>query len=522
MARVLQILNLKRALYSQTSRRKMGSESLQEDARKIFWGAVSSVLPPLMLRRSLQVKDKFGSSVLECGGQEFTLNRNLYLVGFGKAVLGMAAAVEQIVGKHLVRGVISIPHGMQESVKNAGRREMLLSPAVQVMEGAEHNIPDEAALEAAGEIQSLAKKLKENDVILVLISGGGSALLPAPVPPLTLKDKQTLTKQLALKGATIQELNTLRRSLSRLKGGGLARMAYPAQVISLILSDVIGDDLDVIASGPTVCSSSSAEECLQILTKYDLKDSTPEAVRHVLLSRRQALEHDHFSHVHNILIGSNLIALKEAEQESSRLGYRTLLLSTAVSGDVRLVARFYGLLARVICSVLVKSPEQHQLQEEILALCSEMAVPDLKLFDWLKDLRETADVGSVCVLCGGEITVLVKGEGKGGRNQELALRVAQEWHNGPENMKGCEVVFLSGGTDGQDGPTDAAGALSYPRLVTDAQDRGLNVDGCLGNSDSNGFFSGFHDGRYLLTTGLTGTNVMDVHVLLIQINKDGK
>ncbi|XP_053324904.1 glycerate kinase [Spea bombifrons] len=520
MARVLRVLT--RSLSSQTSKAKMGSLSLREDARKIFWGAVSAVLPPNMLQRSLKVREACGSLVLECGGVDFPLNKNLYLVGFGKAVLGMTAAVEQIVGNHILQGVISIPRGMEESLRVAGKREMLLSPGspVRIMEGAEHNMADESALEAAREIHSLAKKLSEKDVLLVLISGGGSALLPAPMPPLTLHDKQTITKQLALRGATIQELNTLRRALSQLKGGGLARAAYPAQVISLILSDVIGDDLNVIASGPTVSSSYSTEGCLQILDKYDLRNSAPASVRDVLRSRSRTAAHDHFSHVHNILIGSNLIAMREAEQESARLGYHPSVLSSAISGDVRQVSRFYGLLARVICSMMMESSEQQQLQQEIIALGSEMAIPDLNLAEQLHEIAEYAGLGAVCVLCGGETTVLVQGEGKGGRNQELALRVAQEWHNFQGDLKGCEVLFLSGGTDGQDGPTEAAGAFSYPELLMDAKQGGFNVECFLNHSDSNTFFSQFHDGRYLLTTGLTGTNVMDVQVLLIRRKRD--
>ncbi|KAM4722615.1 glycerate kinase isoform 2-T2 [Rhinophrynus dorsalis] len=522
MTRVLHILNLTRAISCGINRASGGKMSLQEDAKQIFWGAVSAVLPPRMLRRTLVVKEIGGCSVMQCGGMEFPLQKNLYLVGFGKAVLGMAAAVEQIVGKNLQRGIISIPRGMEESLKLAGKREMLLTPdsRVQVMEGAEYNMADEAAQEAAGAIKSLAEKLTEHDVLLVLISGGGSALLPAPVPPLTLQDKQTITQQLAVRGAPIQELNTLRRALSQLKGGGLARAAYPAQIISLILSDVIGDDLNVIASGPTVCSSHSAEECLQILSKYNLREAIPAAVESALLSTTQNKPNNDFSHVHNLLIGSNLIALHEAVQKSVELGYHPLLLSAAINGDVKIVSQFFGLLARVLCSILTCSPEQKHLEQEILALASELSIPDLNLAERLQELRATGNVESVCVLCGGETTVLVQGKGKGGRNQELALRVAEEWDKAKFSINGCEVLFLSGGTDGQDGPTEAAGAFSYPELVMHAQQSGLDVGHSLSHSNSNGFFSQFQDGKFLLITGLTGTNVMDVQVLLIRRSKD--
>ncbi|XP_069822701.1 glycerate kinase [Dendropsophus ebraccatus] len=495
--------------------------TLQDDAHRIFWSAVSAVLPPRMLQRALTVKDIAGSSVLECGGRTFPLEKNLYLVGFGKAVLGMAAAVEQIVGNHLVEGVISIPQGMEESLKQAGKRDMLLSAEsrIRVMEGATNNMPDEAAMRAAGEIRRLAEKLEEKHLLLVLISGGGSALLPAPVPPIGLQDKQAITKRLALKGATIQELNTIRRALSQLKGGGLARTAYPAQVVSLILSDVIGDDLDVIASGPTVYSSYKAEDCLQILSKYGLRDSVPAAVEEVLLSRPRTEPLPHPGCVHNILIGTNLISLREAELESQKLGYLTILLSTAISGDVKLISHFFALLAEVICSYLMSTPHRQELEDSLLAVSSSMNIPDLKLADRLQELKDARDLDAICVLCGGETTVQVQGKGRGGRNQELALRVAAELHGSLDVMQGCEVMFLSGGTDGQDGPTQAAGAVSYPQLVDQAQRSNLDIETFLKASDSYSFFSQFQNGKHLLVTGLTGTNVMDVQVLLVRRRK---
>ncbi|XP_069592224.1 glycerate kinase [Ranitomeya imitator] len=514
---------LLRRIFSRPSHRLIGNmAALQDDAHRIFRSAVSAVLPPRMLQRALIVRDTAGPPVLECGGKQIPLENNLYLVGFGKAVLGMAAAVEQIVGKHLVEGVISVPRGIEETLRQAGKRDMLLSPGsrIRVMEGAADNMPDEAAMKAAGEIQKVAEKLQRGHLLLVLISGGGSALLPAPVPPLTLQDKQAVTKQLALKGATIQELNTVRRGLSQLKGGGLSRAAHPAQVVSLILSDVIGDDLDVIASGPTVCSAYRVEDCLQILSKYGLRGSVPAAVEDVLLSRPRVDPTQDHGRVHNILIGSNLLSLREAEQEAQRSGYVTSLLSTAISGDVRLVSQFYALLAEVLCSYLTAAPQRPELEETLLAVASSMDIPDLHLSARLQEMKEAGASGGICVLCGGETTVRVQGKGRGGRNQELALRVAAQWHQSVAAMQGCEVVFLSGGTDGQDGPTPAAGAVSYPQLVEQARRNGLDVEAFLTASDSYGFFSDFQNGRRLLVTGLTGTNVMDVQVLLVQRHKD--
>uniref|UniRef100_A0A8B9TJZ3 Glycerate kinase n=1 Tax=Anas platyrhynchos TaxID=8839 RepID=A0A8B9TJZ3_ANAPL len=196
-------------------------------------------------------------------------------------------------------------------------QEMLLKPhsRIQVIEGARNNLPDPEALRGAGAIQELAQGLTADDLLLVLISGGGSALLPAPIPPILLEEKEKLTKMLASRGAAIQELNTVRKTLSLLKGGGLARLAYPAQVVSLILSDVIGDPLDIIASGPTAASSHSVQDCLQVLAKYNLLQSLPESVETVLSSSpsKRAAPED-YSHVCNVIIGSNALALDEAKR----------------------------------------------------------------------------------------------------------------------------------------------------------------------------------------------------------------
>uniref|UniRef100_A0A2K5E0T8 Glycerate kinase n=1 Tax=Aotus nancymaae TaxID=37293 RepID=A0A2K5E0T8_AOTNA len=215
------------------------------------------------------------------------------------------------------------------------KREMLLKPhsRVQVFEGAEDNLPDRDALRAALAIRQLAEGLTADDLLLVLISGGGSALLPAPIPPVTLEEKQTLTKLLAARGATIQELNTIRKTLSQLKGGGLAQAAYPAQVVSLILSDVVGDPVEVIASGPTVASSHSVQDCLHILNRYGLRAALPRSVKTVL-SRADSDPHGPHTcgHVLNVIIGSNVLALAEAQRQAEALGYQAVVLSAAMQG----------------------------------------------------------------------------------------------------------------------------------------------------------------------------------------------
>ncbi|XP_057562880.1 glycerate kinase isoform X2 [Hippopotamus amphibius kiboko] len=397
-------------------------------------------------------------------------------------------------------------------------REMLLKPhsRVQVFEGAENNLPDRDALRAALAIQQLAEGLTADDLLLVLISGGGSALLPAPIPPVTLEEKQTLTKLLAAHGATIQELNTIRKALSQLKGGGLAQAAYPAQVVSLILSDVVGDPVEVIASGPTVASVHSVQDCLHILNRYGLRAALPRSVKTVL-ARADSDPHGPHTcgHVFNVIIGSNALALAEAQKRAEVLGYRAVVLSTAIQGDVKSVAQFYGLLARVAGACLTSPGAGAPVEEDaqLYELAAELQLPDLQLKEALEAVVGAR--GPVCLLAGGEPTVHLQGSGKGGRNQELALRVGAElgrWQLGP-----ADVLFLSGGTDGQDGPTEAAGAWISPELTSQAAAEGLDVATFLAHNDSHAFFCRFQGGAHLLHTGLTGTNVMDAHLLFLQL-----
>ncbi|GAB1294614.1 Glycerate kinase [Apodemus speciosus] len=497
--------------------------TLAEQARQLFDSAVGAVQPGPMLQRTLSL-DPSGRQ-LKVRDRTFQLRENLYLVGFGKAVLGMAAAAEELLGQHLVQGVISVPKGIQAAVEHAGKQEMLLKPHshIQVFEGAEDNLPDRDALRAALAIQQLAEGLTADDLLLVLISGvgaadrepggGGSALLPAPIPPVTLEEKQTLTKLLAARGATIQELNTIRKALSQLKGGGLAQAAYPAQVVSLILSDVIGDPLEVIASGPTVASAHNVQDCLQILNHYGLRAALPRSVKTVL-SRADSDPHGPHTcgHVLNVIIGSNSLALAEAQRQAEALGYRAMVLSTAMQGDVRSVARFYGLLARVAAARLTPSLAERPLEEEtkLHQLAAELQLPDLQLEEALEAVAKAQ--GPVCLLAGGEPTVQLQGSGKGGRNQELALHVGVEL--GRQPLGPIDVLFLSGGTDGQDGPTKVAGAWVTSDLSSQASAESLDVAAFLADNDSYTFFCRFQGGTHLLHTGLTGTNVMDVHLLI--------
>ncbi|XP_004457424.2 glycerate kinase [Dasypus novemcinctus] len=489
--------------------------ALAEQARKLFESAVGAVLPGPRLHRALALDP--GSGQLKVRDRSFQLRQNLYLVGFGKAVLGMAAAAEELLGQHLVQGVISVPKGIRAAVERAGKQDMLLKPhsRVQVFEGAEDNLPDRDALRAALAIRQLAEGLTADDLLLVLISGGGSALLPAPIPPVTLEEKQTLTKLLAARGATIQELNTIRKALSQLKGGGLAQAAYPAQVVSLILSDVVGDPVEVIASGPTVASAHSVQDCLHILNRYGLRAALPRSVKTVL-ARADSDPHGPHAcgHVLNVVIGSNTLALAEAQRRAEALGYRAVVLSTAVQGDVQSVARFYALLARAAGARLTPPGARASAEEEaeLQGLVAALQLPDLQLEETLEAVA--AARGPVCLLAGGEPTVQLQGSGKGGRNQELALRVGAELGRRPPGP--VDVLFLSGGTDGQDGPTEAAGAWVTPELASQAVAEGLDVATFLSQNDSHTFFCRLQGGAHLLRTGPTGTNVMDAHLLLLR------
>ncbi|XP_068171208.1 glycerate kinase [Antennarius striatus] len=512
MARILAVFRpwpyLTPPSWRKSLQRKM---SMDSRARGVFSAAVEAVQPDTVVRQSMERK---GDSVT-ISGQNYSLKHNLHLVGFGKAVLGMAAEAERIIGDHLVKGVISVPNGIQKTLQQHGKQHLLLkeSSCIKVMEGAKHNLPDVDALNAAEEIRQLATQLTEKDLLIVLISGGGSALLPAPIPPVSLQEKLDVTRKLAAAGATIQELNTVRRALSVLKGGGLARCAHPAQVIGLILSDVIGDPLDLIASGPTVMSEIMPEEVMSVLQHYKLLNSLPASVKDVLgrhSPRDKEKESDSSGRVFNTVIGSNSLALKCAGRRARELGFRPVVLAPGVCGDVRSVARLYGLLARFACSQEEPSPD---IATEVLTLGPEVGVETWDLCRTMKVLDEgrTEGWGATCILAGGEPTVELLGMGRGGRNQELALRVALELRglgpNGP--------MFLSGGTDGQDGPTDAAGAVIDTGLYERAQAQGLDIENFLSNNDSYTFFTHLSAGSHLLMPGLTCTNVMDVHALFI-------
>lgn len=387
------------------------------------------------------------------------------VVGLGKASAAMAEALETVLGDRIEEGLVIVKDG-----------HGLPLARIQVREAA-HPIPDERGVRAAQDLMGLLAGGEPGDLVFCLLSGGGSALGPAPAAGITLEEKREITRLLLSSGATIHEMNTVRKHLSRLKGGRLARLAYPANLIALILSDVVGDDLDTIASGPTVPDRGTFRDCVEILKGRGIWNEAPEAVRVLLESGARGdlpetpKEGDRvFERVRNIIVGNNYLALEASRARAVELGYETVLPPGLEEGEAREVARAHVALAR--------------------------------------EIRKARGRGArpACILTGGETTVTLQGDGTGGRSQEFVLAAAMEM----DGMDG--IVVLSGGTDGTDGPTDAAGALADGKTVRRAAALGLNAASHLEANDSHPFFLRLGD---LLMTGPTFTNVMDLRVVLL-------
>jgi hydroxypyruvate reductase len=443
----------------------MGSniEKMRAHALQIFQAALQAVDPVEAIVRHV----KLSNDVFMIGDSTYELKSydRIFVVGAGKAVAPMAKAIEDILQDRISNGVIVVKDGHGLPLKR-----------VQVLE-ASHPVPDERGVHGTEEILGLVEKAGDRDLVICLISGGGSALLIAPVEEISLADKQAATKLLLASGASIHEFNTVRKHLSRAKGGRLAQLAYPATITSLILSDVVGDDLDVIASGPTVPDPSTFLDAEQILRGYGIWDQlAPSVQRHIEKGKTGEIADTPkagdaaFQRCSQVLVGTNLQALKAAGKKAEQLGYQPLILSSKVQGEAREVAKFYTAIAK-----------------EILESGHPLKPP-------------------ACVLAGGETTVTLQGDGRGGRNQEFALAAAL-------TIAGLNnVVVLSGGTDGTDGPTDAAGAIADGTTAARARKKGLNPKDYLQRNDSYSFFQQLDD---LVMTGPTRTNVMDVYMLLV-------
>jgi hydroxypyruvate reductase len=450
--------------------------SLRADAEEIFRAGVRRVDPRPMVREALSLE----GSVLSVQAEGKTLTWDLarfdrvMVLGFGKASARMALGLEDTLGKRINSGLIAVKHGHGEVL---GFMELI---------EASHPVPDESSALAARRILSLAHEADEKTLALILVSGGGSAILCAPWGDgdhrISLADKAAVTSALLACGADIREINTVRRHLSAVKGGRLAAALAPATVVSLVLSDVLGDELSSIASGPTVPDATGWADAMDVIERYGIADRLPDPVLQLLRDGLAGVVPDTpkpgdplFDKVHNILLGSNRQAALAALAKAEELGYHTLYLGSRVACEAREAALFY---------------------QGIAASCASQGEP----------LPHPA-----CIIGGGETTVTIEGEGKGGRNQEMALAFLCgliDMEPGLANR----LCFLSGGTDGNDGPTDAAGAFADTSLLGASKKAGLNPRKFLAVNDSYHFFERIQG---LLKTGPTNTNVCDLQINLI-------
>jgi glycerate 2-kinase len=438
-------------------------EELRHDLQTIFRAALTAVDPGEAIRTHVR---REGES-LHIADRTYDLRQfdSVSVIGVGKAGAAMTMAIEELLGDHLHGGHVIVKYGHGGAVKRVTLHE------------AGHPIPDEAGVRATRIVIDFVSERGPRDLVICLISGGGSALSPAPIDGISLAEKQDVTHLLLACGATIHEINALRKHISHIKGGQLARLAFPATLVTLVLSDVVGDALDVIASGPTVPDTSTFADCLEILRKYQLLDNIPAAIRrHLEAGLSGAVPETPkpgeavFARTQTVIIGRNLQALQAASRQATALGYQALILSSAIEGETREVAKVHAGIAK-----------------EVLASGHPIAAP-------------------ACILSGGETTVTLRGQGKGGRNQEFALALALDIHGIPG------IAALCGGTDGSDGPTDAAGAIADWMTCTRAEQHGLHPREALENNDAYPFFEGLGD---LLIIGPTQTNVMDVRVMLM-------
>lgn len=442
--------------------------NLKEVAKKLGQVAIGAVRPERLVAESV-VRD--GKNLI-IGGQKLNLDdfEKVKLISIGKAGTVLAEAMLPLVGDRLEAAVIT---GGQEHLEKG---KLSYIPAA-------HPLPDEWSLKAGQKAYELALSLTERDLLLVLISGGGSAHLCLPEEQVSLEDKRRITDLLMKAGANIKELNTVRKHLSRIKGGRLARAAWPARVFNLIVSDVVGNDLESIASGPTWHDSTTFEQAIQTLQKYRLWETCPESVRRVLEEGRAGLREETvkkgdrvLQKVKPLIIGDNLRALYAAKEAARQFGLETVILTSEDQGEAKQVARRY--LDR--------------------------------LREFSRKVREQNR--AFCLLAGGELTVTVKGRGRGGRNTEFVLASLVEILNNKEDFKGIDWLVMSLATDGRDGPTDSAGAWISPESLERIKEKGLMPETFLENNDSYGFFQEI---GCLLKTGPTGTNVMDIRVFLL-------
>jgi glycerate-2-kinase len=447
------------------------THSLLEKAERIWRAALAEVAPENLIRRS--VVRKADTLFVQEKIYKLSAYENISMIAFGKAAPAMAASLMDILGNRVQAGIVVALPGQKISL-----------PGIKVLE-APHPLPDERSLDAGREILALARAAGKKDLVVILLSGGGSAQVCLPLAGISFDDKRHITQELMLRGADITELNIVRKHLSAIKGGRLADAAFPAEIVNLVISDVIGDDLEAVASGPAHWDSSTFGDALGVLQKYDLWENAPRSIRDIISEGRNGKLPDTlkkndrvFGKVSSFIIGNNAMALGAARLKAERLGFKTIILTSTDRGEARLAAKIY-------VSLLINLAVSGKKSEQPL-----------------------------CFLSGGELTVHVKGSGKGGRNQEFVLAVLSEIERHTESgpLSGRDWLVASLGTDGIDGNTEAAGAWATPVTTQKSRDLGLNIQDYLDGNDSYNFFQ---KAGGLIVTGPTGTNVMDLRILLM-------
>uniref|UniRef100_A0A0N5AWV5 Glycerate kinase n=1 Tax=Syphacia muris TaxID=451379 RepID=A0A0N5AWV5_9BILA len=455
-----------------------------------FRSSVKAVQPYNRVRSTLKVADGY----LSVGKQKYKLNSNVYIAAFGKAGLGMVQGAEDVLGSEVVKGIASVP---RNSLQKLSPGEHLIT---NIYEGATNNLPDEDSLRNAKKIEDMAKSLTANDLFLVLISGGGSALLSAPVESISLSEKLATIKAMTSRGADIKQLNTVRIALSRLKGGKLAALAKPAKVLSLIISDIVGDPLELIASGPTVIPADDkiTSTPVQILKDLSAWNSIPKNVQDVLKSSSETFDAQQ-KLVNNQIISNNETAISGLEEFFKNVGYSSHKVSNTIAKNAQIFGKE---LASVVKAVISGDNPVEQLKM--------LNFPDMSL--------RCSNSDRFALLFGGECTVTLTGNGKGGRNQEIVLKAVSELLSTDITKSPYDFVLMSAGTDGQDGPTEVAGVVfTSDDLLYMQSSAGWNkqkIDEYLNKNDSYNFWKIFRNGLCHVITGPTGTNVMDVQVLL--------
>lgn len=424
--------------------------------------ALNAVDPKILMYQKVKLKNH----CLKVGDISFDLDsfKNVYVVGGGKAGSGMAEAIEEILGSRITAGTLNVPRGS----RGDGFIEL---------NETSHPIPDQAGVDATRRMIKIAEQATKADLVICLISGGGSSLMPFPREGVTLDDKKIITNALLNSGAAIDEINVVRKHLSAFKGGWLAKKAYPATVVNIILSDVVGDPLGSIASGPTVPDASTFIEAKKILEKYNLWTNVPSSVNKILTAGARGLLEETpkpgdpvFVKVHSVLIGSNRTACQGATEWLKNKGITTILFDEPLEGKARR-------MGKRLANFATKATESYFPIQKPLA-----------------------------AVVGGETTVVVKGKGLGGRNQELSLAAALNL----SHTQNCVIASLA--TDGLDGPTKSAGAIVDGFTLKRSLHAGIDPDKSLAENDSHSFFEEIED---LIITGATGTNVNDISVIVI-------